>query len=39
MEMGQLENRYETPNSRGGGSQQNQQEIDKLEELARRQRV
>ena len=37
MEMGQLENRYETPNSRGGGSQQNQQEIDKLEELARRQ--
>ncbi|MEE3087245.1 MAG: hypothetical protein VX342_05740, partial [Pseudomonadota bacterium] len=37
MEMGQLENRYETPNSRGGASQQNQQEIDKLEELARRQ--
>ena len=37
MEMGQLENRYETPNSRGGGSQQNQEEIDLLEELARRQ--
>ena len=37
MEMGQLENRYETPNSRGRSSQQNQQEIDKLEELARRQ--
>ncbi|MED5311158.1 MAG: hypothetical protein VYD17_02720, partial [Pseudomonadota bacterium] len=37
MEMGQLENRYETPNARGGASQQNQQEIDKLEELARRQ--
>ena len=37
MEMGQLENRYETPNSRRGASQQNQQEIDKLEELARRQ--
>jgi len=37
MEMGQLENRYETPNSRGSGSQQNQEEIDKLEALARRQ--
>jgi hypothetical protein len=37
MEMGQLENRYETPNSRGGGSQQNQEEVNKLEELARRQ--
>jgi hypothetical protein len=38
MEMGQLENRYETPNSRsGGGSQQNSEEADKLEELARRQ--
>lgn len=38
MEMGQLENRYETPNSRsGGGSQQASEEADKLEELARRQ--
>ncbi len=37
MEMGQLENRYETPDSRGGGSQQNQEEVNKLEELARRQ--
>ncbi len=36
MEMGQLENRYETPNSRGR-SQQQQEEADKLEELARRQ--
>ena len=37
MEMGQLENRYETPNSPGGGGGQNQEEVDKLEELARRQ--
>ena len=39
MEMGQLENRYETPNSAGGGggSQQETEEANKLEELARRQ--
>ncbi len=38
MEMGQLENRYETPNSAGGGASQQQQEAaNKLEELARRQ--
>ncbi len=38
MEMGQLENRYETPNSAGGGgSQQQTEEANKLEELARRQ--
>ena len=37
MEMGQLENRYETPNRAGGGSQQNSEEANKLEELARRQ--
>ena len=38
MEMGQLENRYETPNSAGGGaSRENQEEANKLEELARRQ--
>ena len=37
MEMGQLENRYETPNSAGGGSQQQSEEANKLEELARRQ--
>ena len=39
MEMGQLENRYETPNSagRGGASQQQSEEANKLEELARRQ--
>ena len=37
MEMGQLENRYETPNSAGGGSQQQQEEANKLEELSRRQ--
>ena len=37
MEMGQLENRYENPNSAGGGSRQNQEEVNKLEELARRQ--
>ncbi len=37
MEMGQLENRYETP---GGGNQpggENAEEVNKLEELARRQ--
>ncbi len=37
MEMGQLENRYETPDSRGGNSAQNSEEASKLEELARRQ--
>ncbi|MFK7862990.1 MAG: DUF4175 family protein [Pseudohongiellaceae bacterium] len=38
MEMGQLENRYETPESRsGGGSPESAAEADKLEELARRQ--
>ncbi len=37
MEMGQLENRYETPNSRGGNSAQQNEEANKLEELARRQ--
>lgn len=37
MEMGQLENRYETPNSQGGGSPEQQEEANKLEELARRQ--
>ncbi|MCG8413043.1 MAG: hypothetical protein MI746_02390, partial [Pseudomonadales bacterium] len=37
MEMGQLENRYENPNSAGGGSRENQEEVNKLEELARRQ--
>lgn len=37
MEMGQLENRYETPNSAGGGNQQQSEEANKLEELARRQ--
>jgi len=38
MEMGQLENRYETPNSAGGGGgQANSEEANKLEELARRQ--
>ncbi|MDD9895184.1 MAG: hypothetical protein OXU24_05265, partial [Gammaproteobacteria bacterium] len=37
MEMGQLENRYETPNSRSGGSPEQQEEANKLEELARRQ--
>ena len=36
MEMGQLENRYENPNSRGQSAQQ-QEEANKLEELARRQ--
>ena len=38
MEMGQLENRYETPSSPGGGGgAQNSEEANKLEELARRQ--
>jgi len=37
MEMGQLENRYETPKSPGGGSAANTEEANKLEELARRQ--
>jgi len=38
MEMGQLENRYETPDSGGGGGgAQNSEEANKLEELARRQ--
>lgn len=37
MELGRLENRYETPQSAGGGGQQNSEEADKLEELARRQ--
>ncbi len=36
MELGQLENRYENPNSRGRNARQ-QEEADKLEELARRQ--
>ena len=36
MELGQLENRYENPNSRGQSAQQ-QEEANKLEELARRQ--
>ncbi|MCY4356626.1 MAG: hypothetical protein OXD01_03795 [Gammaproteobacteria bacterium] len=36
MEMGQLENRYENPAS-AGGSRENQAEVDKLKELARRQ--
>ncbi|MEX2131847.1 MAG: hypothetical protein WD772_10200, partial [Pseudohongiellaceae bacterium] len=37
MELGRLENRYETPQSGGGGGQQNSEEANKLEELARRQ--
>ncbi|GIT21483.1 MAG: hypothetical protein CM1200mP40_11650 [Gammaproteobacteria bacterium] len=37
MEMGQLENRYETPKQRRGGSPEQQEEANKLEELARRQ--
>lgn len=38
MEMGQLENRYETPNSAVGGvSQQQAEEANLLEELAQRQ--
>ncbi len=36
MELGRLENRYETQQSAGGG-QQNSEEANKLEELARRQ--
>ncbi len=36
MELGQLENRYENPNSRGQSARQ-QEEANKLEELARRQ--
>ncbi len=36
MELGQLENRYENPNSRGQSARQ-QEEENKLEELARRQ--
>ena len=37
MEMGQNENRYETPRQAGGGQQQNTEESSRLEELARRQ--
>lgn len=37
MELGQLENRYETPNSRSGNSARENEEANKLEELARRQ--
>jgi len=37
MEMGQMENRYETPQRGGGGSARNSEEANKLEELARRQ--
>ncbi|MDP2283233.1 MAG: hypothetical protein Q8L06_03775, partial [Pseudohongiella sp.] len=37
MEMGQNENRYETPRQAGGGQQQNTEEASRLEELARRQ--
>jgi hypothetical protein len=37
MELGQLENRYETPQGRGGQSAGASEENDKLEELARRQ--
>tara|TARA_B100001059_G_scaffold228118_1_gene258768 strand:+ start:922 stop:4476 length:3555 start_codon:yes stop_codon:yes gene_type:complete len=37
MELGQLENRYETPQSRSGPSAGAPEENDKLEELARRQ--
>ena len=37
MELGQLENRYETTASRRGQSQQETEEENKLEELARRQ--
>ncbi len=36
MELGQLENRYENPNSRGQSARQ-QEEANQLEELARRQ--
>ncbi|HLT63929.1 MAG TPA: DUF4175 family protein, partial [Pseudohongiella sp.] len=37
MEMGQNENRYETPRSARGGQQANTEESSRLEELARRQ--
>ena len=37
MEMGQLENRYETPNSASQAGGTNAEELNKLEELARRQ--
>lgn len=37
MEMGQNENRYETPRSASGGQQANSEESSRLEELARRQ--
>ena len=37
MEMGQLENRYETPNSASQAGGDNAQEVSALEELARRQ--
>ena len=37
MEMGQLENRYETPNSASQAGGTNVEEVNKLEELARRQ--
>ena len=36
MELGQLENRYENPDT-GDGLRENQQQVDKLQELARRQ--
>lgn len=37
MEMGQNENRYETPRQAGAGGQNNSEEASRLEELARRQ--
>ena len=37
MEMGQLENRYETPNSASQAGGTNAEEVNKLDELARRQ--
>lgn len=37
MEMGQNENRYETPRQAQGGNQQTSEEASRLEELARRQ--
>ncbi|MGI9250689.1 MAG: DUF4175 family protein [Pseudohongiellaceae bacterium] len=37
MELGQLENRYEAPNTPGSPAAQNSEEASKLEELARRQ--
>ena len=37
MEMGQLENRYETPNTASQAGGTNAEEVNKLEELARRQ--